>query len=205
MSGPQIVQGGPPAPTEEQMALSDASYQQVDLSFDENGKLVSPTHNLDLINRLAGAIGALPSNLPFPPPPNVVPPQRAVAVNTLKEKGNAAMRAKNLPEAVRHYTLAIDLSGGRPLWEPAALASEELAACLSNRSAALLAAGDYVAALADAQAAVELHRPWPKAHYRKGKALAALERYREAREAYQAGQQFDPDNPVCTGKTTNCV
>lgn len=178
------------------MALSDATFQRVDLSLDDNGKLVSPTHNLDLVNRLAAAIGGLPPNLPFPPPPNVVPPQRAVAVNGLKEKGNAAMKADDLPEAIKFYTLAIDLSGNRPLWEPAGLASEELSVCLSNRSAVLLTAGDYVAALADAEAAVELRRPWPKAHYRKGKALAALGRYREAREAYQAGQQFDPDNPV---------
>lgn len=158
MAAPQIVSGGPPAPTEEQIALTDSSAKPVELAFDKDGKLVSPDHNVDLVNRIASAVAALPAHFPFPPPPSAVPPQRAIAIDQVKEKGNAAFKANKLPEAVQFYTLAIDLAADRPPWEPAELAAEELANVLSNRSAALLAAGDFVAALADADAAVKLRR-----------------------------------------------
>jgi translocation protein SEC72 len=73
---------------------------------------------------------------------------------------------------------------------------EELSTILSNRSAAFLEAGDYVSALADAEVVIQVKRPWSKGHFRKAKALIALEEYREARDAINLGLQFDPKNAV---------
>ncbi|KAI9472521.1 beta-lactamase-like protein [Coemansia mojavensis] len=50
----------------------------------------------------------------------------------------------------------------------------------SNRSAAAYALGKYAAAASDAAQAVELRDAWAKGHYRRGEALLALGRVRDA-------------------------
>lgn len=182
-----------PPPTEEQMALSDANFHAVPLAIDPaTHMLQSPTHDMNVINALIRSLKGLPEQIPIPPPPNVFPPQRSLAINKAREDGNAAFTSGKLAEAIRMYTLAIDVAASRPLWESNNVARDELAPCLANRSAVLAAAGDWVGALCDAEACVKLKRPWPKAHFRKGKALQGLGRLVEAREAYELGLQFDP-------------
>ncbi|KAN0062544.1 hypothetical protein ACQY0O_005076 [Thecaphora frezii] len=191
-----MAQPGPPAPTEEQLAITDANFQPVPLALDASGVLHTPVPGLDLtiLNALIRSVRGLPPNVPFPPPPNIVPPQRSMAINQAKEQGNAAFRKQNWAEAVRMYTLAVDVAASRPLWEPNQVARDELSLCLANRSAAFYGCGDYIGALCDAEAVVKLKKPWSKGHYRKGKALAALNRFPEARDAFELGLQFDPDN-----------
>ncbi|KDN53238.1 TPR-like protein [Tilletiaria anomala UBC 951] len=186
----------PPAPTEEQMALSDATFKQVPLCIDPNTDiLMSPTHDMTLLNALSRSLKALPPQIAFPPPPNVVLPQRSMAVNKAREDGNAAFKKKDMVEAIKMYTLAVDVAASRPLWESNQIAREELAAVLANRSAALAAVEDWIGALCDADAVINLKKPWAKGYFRKGKALAGLGRFKEAKEAYEMGMQFDPDNP----------
>lgn len=193
-------QQGPPSapmPTEEQMALSDANFHSVPLAIDPNTKtLTSPTHDVNVLNALIRSLSALPPQIPIPPPPNVVPPQRSLAINKAKEDGNAAFKKKNYVDAIRMFTLAIDVAASRPLWENNQMARDELAICLANRSAALAEVGDWVGALCDAEACTKLKKPWPKAHFRKGKALQGLGRLTEAREAFELGLQFDPRSVV---------
>lgn len=184
-------------PTEEQMALSDASFKAVPLAMDpETHALASPTHDLTVLNALIRSLKGLPPQIPIPPPPNVVPPQRSMAINKAKEDGNAAFRSKNYVEAIKYFTLAIDVAASRPLWENNQLARDEMALCLANRSAALAAVQDWIGALCDAEACVKLKRPWSKAHFRKGKALQGLGRLDEAREAFDLGLEFDPRSVV---------
>ena len=73
---------------------------------------------------------------------------------------------------------------------------EELSTVLSNRSAAYLESGELVYALTDAEAVIQLKKPWSKGHFRKAKALVALGCPAQAREAIQYGLQFDPTNVV---------
>lgn len=193
---------GPPGPTEEQMALSDSTFRQVPLAMDPNSHLLaSPTHDLTVLNALIRSLKGLPPQIPFPPPPNVVPPQRSLAINKAKEDGNAAFRSKNYAEAIRLFTLAIDVAASRPLWENNQMARDELALCLANRSAAFAAVGDWIGALCDAEACVKLKRPWSKAHFRKGQALQGLGREEEAREAFELGLQFDPRSVVSVAES----
>lgn len=179
------------------MALSDANFRAVPLAIDPNTHmLASPTHDVNVLNALVRSLKALPPQIPIPPPANVVPPQRSMAINKAKEDGNEAFRKKNFVDAIRLFTLAVDVAASRPLWENSQMARDELALCLANRSAALAAVGDWVGALCDADACVKLKRPWPKAHFRKGKALEGLGRLNEAREAFELGLQFDPKSTV---------
>ncbi|PWN42361.1 TPR-like protein [Ceraceosorus guamensis] len=185
----------PPEPTAEQLAFADANFQPVALGLDpESNQLSSPTHDLTVLNALIRSLQSLPPQIPIPPPPNVVPPQRSMAIQKAKEDGNAAFKKGDLTEAIRLFTLAIDVAASRPLWENNQVARDELAICFANRSAAFAEAGDWTAALADAEGVVKLKRPWSKAHFRKGKALAGLNRYAEARASYRLGLSFDPDS-----------
>jgi translocation protein SEC72 len=189
--------GAPPAPTEEQLAFADAGFKSVPLALDAaSNQLVSPTHDLTVLNALIRSLASLPPQLAFPPPPNVVPPQRSMAVAKAKEDGVAAFAAGNLSEAIRLFTLAIDVAASRPLWENNAIARDELALCLANRAAAFLEAHAFLEALADAEAVVQLKKPWSKGHFRKGKALHKLGRREEAKEAFELGLCFDPESTV---------
>lgn len=189
--------GLPPAPTAEQTALSDAHFNPVDFTIDDKtGIISSPTHDLGVLNALARSIAQIPQHIGLPPPPNVVQPQRSMAINQAREQGKEAFQRKDYAEAIKLFTLAVDVAASRPLWEPAAMVRDELAVCLANRSSAFAAVEDWVDSLVDAEAVVQLKKPWLKGHYRKGLALAKMERWQEAREAYQLGLQFDPDSPV---------
>lgn len=84
----------------------------------------------------------------------------------------------------------------RAPWEAQQLLREELSTVLSNRSAAHFENGDLISAIADADAVIQLKKPWSKGHFRKAKALIALGHLPQAREAVQYGLQFDPTNVV---------
>ncbi|KAI8376883.1 hypothetical protein BD560DRAFT_445404 [Blakeslea trispora] len=130
------------------------------------------------------------------PPPNVPNPTRNAQVTRLKEEGNKHFKQNNFPEAIRFYTMAVDLSWSRPLWEPLAFqyVKEELAPVLSNRSAAYLSLKNYVEAYVDAEMVTRLKREWSKGWFRKGKALVGLARIEEAAEAFQTGLRFDHES-----------
>jgi translocation protein SEC72 len=61
-----------------------------------------------------------------PPPPTTVNPKRSAQVTKHKDSANTAFRAAKYADANRMYSLAIDIAAQRPLWEPSALALEEL-------------------------------------------------------------------------------
>lgn len=92
--------------------------------------------------------------------------------------------------------MSANIAASRPNWEPHTLAREEIATVLSNRSAAHLSAGDFIPALVDADVVIALKKPWTKGHFRKAKALVALQCYEEARDSISLGLQFEPDNKV---------
>jgi stress-induced-phosphoprotein 1 len=102
-------------------------------------------------------------------------------VAALKDKGNAALAANNLEEAVNHYTEAIKLDGQNHV-------------LYSNRSAAYAKANKYDLALEDANKTVEIKPDWSKGYSRKGTALAYLGRLDEAIATYEKGLQVDPNN-----------
>lgn len=98
--------------------------------------------------------------------------------------------------ALQRYTMAASIAVQRPLWESNQVMREELATVLSNRSVTFLEAGDFLSALVDAEHVINLKRQWNKGHFRKAKALIALQEYEEARDAVKVGLQFEPRNTV---------
>jgi translocation protein SEC72 len=157
----------------------------------------SPFSESDLapLNQLARILLTNP-NAVFPPPPTPQPNERSMKVARAKEEGNKHFRKGEWQDAIKLYTLSADLAASRPVFESNIYARDELALTLSNRSAAYMSAGEFVNALVDADAVIAIKRPWVKGHFRRGKALAAMGRLEEAREALLLGLQFDPTAEV---------
>lgn len=102
-------------------------------------------------------------------------------VNELKDKGNQALAADKLNDAIKYYTEAIELDPNNHV-------------LYSNRSAAYAKFGQLELALNDANKTVSLKPSWSKGYSRKGSALAFLERFEEAIAAYEEGLKLEPDN-----------
>ena len=157
-------------------------------------------------------------------PANEIPPQinpqtmmqnpRSLAVAKAKDEGNVrpllislgAFLSQSIfqklygvgkyAQAIQMYTTAAEITMSRPPWESSMLIMDELAMILSNRSAAHAITNDWVSALVDADAVVQIKRPWSKGHFRKAKALQGLGKYEEAKDALSLGLSFEPVNTV---------
>ncbi|CAE6402798.1 unnamed protein product [Rhizoctonia solani] len=155
-------------------------------------QVVCPEHSTDKcdecgvdytdLNLLSRMLVQAP-NLIVPPPPQVTDKNRSAHVSKFKDEGNAAYKAGKWAAAIQSYTMSANIAASRPNWEPHTLAREEISTVLSNRSAAHLSAGDYIPALVDADVVISLRKPWTKGHFRKAKALVALQHYEEAKDA----------------------
>lgn len=95
----------------------------------------------------------------------------------MKDKGNSALSAGNTEEAIKYYSMAIDLQPTNHV-------------LYSNRSAAYAKSGQYQKALEDADKTIQLNEKWPKGYSRKGSALAYMGRYQESISAYETGGYF---------------
>lgn len=129
-----------------------------------------------------------------PPPPTIMKPTRTQQFTKAKEEGNSRFKDEKYDEAIKFFTVAVELAADRPPWESHVLAREELSLALSNRSLAHYNLHQYDRSLKDAEAVVEIKRPWSKGHFRKAKALIALDRSNEARDAIMLGLEFEPSN-----------
>eukprot|EP01046_Picozoa_sp_COSAG06_P036542 COSAG06_NODE_4037_length_4638_cov_4.665124_3_plen_905_part_00 len=99
----------------------------------------------------------------------------------LKEDGNDAFRAGDNAKAVRLYTEGLEE-------DPASHA------LYSNRSAAQRNLGNLDDALRDANRCIDMDPKFANGHVRKGQALEAQLKWRQAAEAYRTGLDFAPDN-----------
>jgi len=100
-----------------------------------------------------------------------------------KTKGNQALSAGKIEEAIGFYTQGIAVDPKNHV-------------LYSNRSAAYLKKDDYDKALEDAERAIEVKPDWPKGYSRKGTALEFKKQYELAKLAYEEGLKFNPGNEL---------
>jgi len=112
-------------------------------------------------------------------------PDWQAVVAQAKSRGSEAFKQKDFKCAIAEYTEAIHATPR---------AHEDLAALYSNRSAALLQAGDATSALVDASRCVHLAPAWPKGYFRHGCCFRQLSRLDEAVRAFRNGQSLEPSN-----------
>ncbi|KAH7311529.1 hypothetical protein B0I35DRAFT_65632 [Stachybotrys elegans] len=137
---------------------------------------------LEQLNSLHRALLSLETPMGVPPPPVPVNPKRTANVTKLRDNGNAEYRKGRYAEAVKLYTLGLQMALTRPLWEPTTLVREEAAGLLANRAQAHMALQNWPEGAVDAESSVELRIMGnAKAWWRRGKCLMEMARLDEAR------------------------
>ncbi|KAL2016173.1 hypothetical protein VTK56DRAFT_4113 [Thermocarpiscus australiensis] len=147
---------------------------------------------LAALNALHRALHGLDPPHTVPPPPVPVNPKRSANVNKLRESGNAEYRRQRYAEAVKLYSLGLQMALTRPPWEPSQLVREEAHQLYSNRAQAHMQLQAWAEAAVDAEASVEAKRQGnAKAWFRRGRCLVEMGRLQEAREWVARGLEFE--------------
>ncbi|KAK7206061.1 hypothetical protein BZA70DRAFT_123071 [Myxozyma melibiosi] len=170
-------------------------FTPVPINFDPVTKHLSLSSTSSPDDPLATALSAVNTlhrdlinlNADVPPPPNQINGRLTEQVRKLKDSGNQAFKRTAYADAIRMYTLAIEMALKRPAWEAAGYQREEICLLYSNRAQAYMSTAAWGEALADSEAAIFLKRSFTKAHYRKGKCLQNMGRLRDAKDAYELG------------------
>lgn len=177
------------------------SFDFVPLQIDPKSKAINAAHSpssraleteLAALNALHRSLHALEAPHIVPPPPVPVNPKRSANLAKLRESGNAEYRKQRYAEAVKFYTLGLQMALTRPAWEPSQLVREEVHALYSNRAQAHMHLGNWPEGAVDAEASVEAKRQGnAKAWFRRGRCLVEMGRLDEAREWVARGLEFE--------------
>lgn len=178
------------------------TFTQISLSFSPTTKDVSSatptdetyTKELAELNKLYKALTGPQSDAKdgVAPPPTVVNPKRSAQISKLRDSGNTAFRAGKYQDAIKMYTLGIDMAAGRPIWEPAVLVREELSSLYANRSQAHIAVQNWAEGSVDGECSVELKKNQnPKGWWRRGKCLFEMGRLAEAERWLEEAIEFE--------------
>lgn len=103
--------------------------------------------------------------------------------DALKEAGNKAFAQKNYQEAVKQYTMAIEISQESPNH-----------IYFANRANAYLEMGLFEECIADCNQAMQIDPMFPKSYYRKAKAQINIQNLTDAMETLKEGLEKHPDN-----------
>ncbi|KAJ1328880.1 translocation protein SEC72 [Microdochium nivale] len=180
-------------------------YMHLPLQIDPQTKDISSTHpssssvtsralaaELEQLNALHRALLTLETPVQIPPPPVPVNPKRSAQITKLRESGNGEYRKGKHGEAVKFYTLGLQMALARPPWEPQGLVREEISALYANRAQAHMATRNWPEGALDAEASVEAKRVGnSKAWWRRGKCLMEMGRLEEAVEWVGKGLEME--------------
>lgn len=119
-------------------------------------------------------------------------------VDEIKEKANAAFKAKKFVEAEDLYSSALDQAHN------SGADGKTLAVLLGNRANACIRLEQYGTAIHDASEALEHNPSYVKAYYRRASAYLALSKYKEARKDYSIILKLLPKDPDATLKLNEC-
>jgi len=175
------------------------TFTLIPLQIDPQSKAVltntssrSLAAELEALNALHRSLRNLEGPHIVPPPPVPVNPKRSANVTKLRESGNAEYRKQKYAEAIKFYTLGLQMALTRPAWEPSQLVREEVHQLYSNRAQAHMQLGAWPEAALDAEASVEAKRQGnAKAWFRRGRCLEEMGRLEEARDWVARGLEME--------------
>ncbi|KAI2622804.1 hypothetical protein GGS26DRAFT_567674 [Hypomontagnella submonticulosa] len=177
------------------------TFTMLPLQIDPQTKALTTTSNsralqaeLAALNSFHRSLLALETPNQVPPPPVPVNPKRSANVNKLRDSGSAEYRKGKYADAVKFYSLGLQMALTRPLWEPQQLVREEIATLYANRAQAHMALQSWAEGAADGEASVEAKRVGnPKAWWRRGKCLMEMGRLAEAKEWVAKGLEMESE------------
>lgn len=150
---------------------------------------------LETLNTLHRSLLTLDPPHVVPPPPVPVNPKRSAQIKKLRESGNDSFKKQNWPEAIRFYTLGLQMALTRPAWEPNGLIRDEAAMLFANRAQAHMELRNWVEGSVDAECSVESKKIGnPKAWYRRGRCLFEMGRFEEAAEWVGKGLEVEGED-----------
>lgn len=142
------------------------------------------------MNDLHKAFKSLESDVP--PPPIPVNQKRSASIAKLRDSGNVEFRKNKYADAIKYYTLGLQMALTRPAWEPSGLVRDEVAGLYSNRAMAHVAMSNWAEGSVDAEASVEAKKAGnAKAWWRKGRCLMEMGRLEEAKEWVGKGLEME--------------
>jgi len=173
------------------------TFTMLPLHMDPQSKAISTkstsrslNEELKTLNELHRTLLTLES--PIPPPPIPVNPKRSANITKLRESGNASFRQGKHADAIRMYSLGLEMALKRPLWEPCGLVRDEVASLYANRAQAHMAMQNWPEGAVDAEASVEAKKAGnAKAWWRRGKCLMEMGRADEAKEWVGKGLEME--------------
>lgn len=180
------------------------TFTQLPLVIDPSTKAISSTSSSSALATELAALNALHRSFikdiegpnGVPPPPVPVNPKRSAQITKLKDAGNASFKKGSYADAVRMYSLALDMAASRPLWEPAGLVREELSQLYGNRAQAYMAQQMWSEGSLDAYCSIELKKVGNvKGWWRRTTCYKEQHRLEEAYEIVKEGVEFESAGP----------
>lgn len=171
--------------------MDQTTFDFIPLAIDPQTKAISATSppralsaELTQLNTLSRALVTLVENpMGVPPPPIPVNPKRSAGVTKLRDSANAEFRKGKYDEALKMYTMGLQMALARPPWERSQVVRDEVSALFANRAQTYMALRRWAEGAVDAQASVEAKKVGnTKAWWRRGKCLFEMGRLGEARE-----------------------
>ncbi|KAE8440903.1 hypothetical protein EG329_006324 [Mollisiaceae sp. DMI_Dod_QoI] len=181
------------------------TFTLLPIHLDPTSKAVTTTSGSRILNQELKTLNELHKTLlslesPAPPPPIPVNPKRSAQITKLRETGNTAFRTGKHVDAIRYYTLGLQMALSRPLWEPSGLVRDEVAGLYANRAQAHMAMQSWAEGSIDAEASVEAKKAGnAKAWWRKGKCLIEMGRLEEAAEWIGRGLEMEGNESDLVG------
>lgn len=186
------------------MASDQDTFTLLPLGMHPQSKAIGPTTpnpgralttELEALNTLHRSLLTLDAPHVVPPPPVPVNPKRSANIKKLRESGNESFKKQNYAEAIKYYTLGLQMALTRPAWEPNGLIRDESAMLFANRAQAHMELRNWVEGGIDAECSVESKKVGnPKAWYRRGRCLYEMGRYEEAREWVGKGLEMEGED-----------
>ncbi|TAQ87984.1 hypothetical protein B7494_g3692 [Chlorociboria aeruginascens] len=173
------------------------TFTLLPLRLDPTSKAISTTSSSRALNAELKTLNELHRALlgiehPVPPPPVPVNPKRSANITKLRESGNAEFRKGKHLDAIKFYSLGLQMAITRPLWEPSGLVRDEVAGLYANRAQAHMALQNWVEGAMDAESSVEAKKAGNgKAWWRKGRCLMEMGRLAEAKEWVGRGLEME--------------
>jgi translocation protein SEC72 len=173
------------------------TFTLLPISMDPTSKAITSTSSSRALNEELKSLNELHKTLltlesPIPPPPVPVNPKRSAQITKLRESGNTSFRQGKHADAIRFYSLGLDMALKRPLWEPSGLVRDEVAGLYANRAQAHMALSNWVEGAIDAESSVEAKKVGnAKAWWRRGRCLMEMSRWEEAKEWVGRGLEME--------------